>query len=41
MRFSPARVGGRPVRQLLQQPFTFALSERVETAKPQVITPKR
>jgi TonB family protein len=26
MRFEPARVGGRPVRQLVQQPFQFALT---------------
>ena len=26
LRFSPARKGGRPVRQLMEQPFTFSLS---------------
>jgi protein TonB len=27
LRFQPARVGGRAVRQLIEQPFTFALSK--------------
>ena len=27
MRFNPARVGGKAVRQLVQQPFTFSLSK--------------
>jgi TonB family protein len=27
LRFSPARVGGRAVRQLIEQPFTFALAK--------------
>jgi TonB family protein len=27
LRFSPARVGGRAVRQLVEQPFTFALAK--------------
>ena len=27
MRFIPAEVGGRKVRQLVQQPFTFAISK--------------
>ena len=26
MRFSPARVKGRAVKQMVQQPFTFALA---------------
>jgi len=29
MRFSPALVGGKPVRQLVQQPFKFALDHRL------------
>jgi TonB family protein len=27
MRFSPALVGGRPVRQMVQQPFTFSITQ--------------
>jgi protein TonB len=27
MRFYPAEVGGRKVKQLVQQPFTFSLSK--------------
>jgi periplasmic protein TonB len=27
MRFLPAEVGGRPVRQLVQQPFSFLLQK--------------
>jgi hypothetical protein len=26
MRFAPAQVGGRKVKQMIQEPFTFALS---------------
>ena len=26
MRFKPALVGGRPVKQLVQQPFTYSIS---------------
>ena len=27
MRFNPALVGGRPIRQLVQMPFTFSLAK--------------
>jgi hypothetical protein len=29
MRFSPALVGGKPVRQLVQQPFKFVVDHRL------------
>jgi TonB family protein len=41
MRFTPAEIGGQKVMQLVQQPFTFAISEPY-TAGPIVIpNPKR
>lgn len=41
MRFVPAQVGGRRVRQLVQQPFTFAIAEPVHTLSPRVVRPAR
>jgi len=34
MRFRPAYLGGRPVRQLVEQPFTFRIRTPVDTASP-------
>ncbi|MEO7041060.1 MAG: TonB family protein [Gemmatimonadaceae bacterium] len=34
MRFSPAEVGGRKVKQLVQEPFTFAISNSTEPSNP-------
>ncbi|MDB4887315.1 MAG: TonB family protein, partial [Gemmatimonadetes bacterium] len=32
LRFEPAQVGGRKVKQLVQQPFTFSLRSAIPTA---------
>jgi TonB family protein len=40
MRFTPAEVGGRKVKQLVQQPFTFASSSSVIAQPVQIPNPK-
>lgn len=40
-RFSPALVGGRPVKQLLQMPFTFSLGKTVTSGPTTVPQPTR
>jgi hypothetical protein len=34
MRFTPARVGGRAVKQLVQQPFVFNISRSADAPLP-------
>ena len=41
MHFSPALVGGRPVKQLLQMPFTFSLSKSVTMGPAVIPQPRR
>jgi TonB family protein len=41
MRFSPALVGGRPVKQLLQVPFQFSLSTEVQMGPVTIPQPER
>jgi TonB family protein len=41
MRFSPAEVGGRKVRQLVQQPFVFSTGGEVETGRAVMPQPTR
>jgi TonB family protein len=39
MRFTPAEIGGRKVKQLIQQPFTFALSKSAIAGDVQIPNP--
>jgi TonB family protein len=39
MRFTPAEIGGRKVKQLIQQPFTFALSKSAIAGEVQIPNP--
>ncbi|MEP6620107.1 MAG: M56 family metallopeptidase [bacterium] len=41
MRFYPAQVGGKNVRQLVQQPFTFSLSHDATTPRPKAVPPAK